>query len=227
MAKISETKGRSDANSGYARLFGNQQLGQLMSRVHATVIRTGNELEHIIRDETPHNLQTTIEAIIEQKEMFASPIQVVFQGKMPASRSGEKGATADVIVVDHQRRQIKVIELKDGDTFDTKKSSGELESMTKFASWISSVTGYKATYYFCSFNQDDKEAIVKGAKGRFDVVHAMTGRELCALLGIDYDGLRSKRQSQQVDNRRYFLSELLKISELHQLIQELMKKQQE
>jgi hypothetical protein len=225
MAKISETKGRSDANSGYARLFGNQQLGQLMSRVHATVIRTGNELEHIIRDETPHHLQTTIEAIVGQKGMFPNSIQVVFQGKMPAGASGETGATADVIVIDHRYRQIKVIELKDGDTFDTKKSSGELESMTKFSAWISDVTGYKAVFYFCSFNQDDKDAIVKGAKGRFDAAHAMTGRELCALLGIDYNDLCSKRQSQQADNRRYFLSELLKVSELRQLIQELLKKQ--
>lgn len=33
MAKIVDSKGRSDANSGYSRLFGNQQLGQLISRV--------------------------------------------------------------------------------------------------------------------------------------------------------------------------------------------------
>jgi hypothetical protein len=57
MAKISETKGRSDAKSGYARLFGSQQLGQLVSRVHATVIRTGNELEHIIESETPAHMR--------------------------------------------------------------------------------------------------------------------------------------------------------------------------
>ena len=47
MPKISESKGRPDENSGYARLFGNQQLGQLLSRVQATVIRTGNALEKI------------------------------------------------------------------------------------------------------------------------------------------------------------------------------------
>jgi len=65
--------------------------------------------------------------------------------------------------------------------------------MTKFADWISSKTGYSATFYFCSLNQDDKEAIVRGAKSRFDVSHAMTGRELCTILGIDYDVLRKKK----------------------------------
>ena len=62
--------------------------------------------------------------------------------------------------------------------------------MTLFASWIAQATGYEATYYFCSFNQDDKDAICMGAKGRFDVSHAMTGRELCDLLGIDYAALK-------------------------------------
>lgn len=52
----------------------------------------------------------------------------------------------------------------------------------------------------------------------------MTGRELCTLLEIDYDPWRSMRESQQVDNRGYFLSELLKVYELRQLIQELIKK---
>jgi len=94
--------------------------------------------------------------------------------------------------------------------------------MTKFADWISSKTGYSATFYFCSFNQDDKEAIVRGAKGRFDVSHAMTGRELCTILGIDYDVLRKKRQSQQSENLGYFLSELLKISEIRQFIRKLL-----
>jgi len=83
MVKISETKGRSDANSGYARLFGNQQLGQLISRVHATVIRTGNELERIIEAATPEHLKTTLDTILRQGGLFASDIQVVFQGRMP------------------------------------------------------------------------------------------------------------------------------------------------
>ena len=95
MAKISETKGRSDANSGYARLFGNQQLGQLISRVHATVIRTGNELEHIIETETPAHLKTTLDTILEQQELFANKIQVVFQGRMPGT-AGQSGGTIDV-----------------------------------------------------------------------------------------------------------------------------------
>ena len=66
MAKISDSKGRSDTNSGYARLFGSQPLGRLMSRVHAAVIRSGNELEHIIQEAAPPYLKTTLDFILSK-----------------------------------------------------------------------------------------------------------------------------------------------------------------
>jgi len=219
MAKIADSKGRSDENSGYTRLFGNSQLGKLISRVQAAVIRTGNELEHIIEGETPIRLKTTLDMILRGK-IDPSRVQVVFQPIMPSS-SKERGAKGDIAVFDHPKRRVLVIELKDGDTFDTKKSSGELESMTKFANWIAHKTGYDATYFYCSFNQEEKDAIVKGAKGRFGIEHVMTGRELCSILSIDYDELRKKRQSEQPENLKYFLQELLKIPEIRRLIREL------
>lgn len=222
MPKISGSKGRPDENSGYARLFGNQQLGQLLSRVQATVIRTGNELEKLIESETSDELKATLEEIlIGQKSI--SNIQVVFQAKMPPQVNA-RGEKADIVVFDHVEKRAKIIELKDGDTFDTKKASGELASMEIFAKWLSARKDYKTTFYFCSFNQTNKEAIVHGAKGRFDVSHAMTGQELCDLLNIDYDALRIKRQQEQPENLRYFISELLHINEVRQIINELLEK---
>lgn len=93
--------------------------------------------------------------------------------------------------------------------------------MTNFSNWLTTSTGYITAYYFCSFNQTDKQAIVYGAKGRFDISHAMTGRELCELLSINYDALRKKRREDQPENLHYFISELLRIAEIRKIIQEL------
>ena len=47
MVRIEDSKpGRRDG--GYARLFNDADIGALVSRVHATSIRAGTELEHII-----------------------------------------------------------------------------------------------------------------------------------------------------------------------------------
>lgn len=50
MSKIRNAKGREDGNSGYTRVVGNAQLGRLLSRVQATVISNGNELERLITE---------------------------------------------------------------------------------------------------------------------------------------------------------------------------------
>jgi len=222
MPKIADSKGRSDENSGYARLFGNQRLGQLLSRVQATVIRTGNELEHIVEEETPDQLKVNLDDILLGQADFAQ-IQIVFQAKMPPEGK-KRGEKADIIVFEHGKKSAMVIELKDGDTFDTKKSSGELESVTTFANWLEKQTGYTANFYFCSFNQEDKRAVIAGAKGRFDITHVLSGRELCAILQIDYDSIREKRREEQPDNLRYFITELLKIDEVVKIIKEIWNK---
>ena len=222
MARISDSKGRSDSNSGYARLIGNQQLGQLLSRIQAAVIRSGNELEKELQTATPEGLITSLDAILAgQGTMFASDIQVVFHPSMPGT-SDNKGIKGDIAVFDHSKRTVLVIELKDGDTFDTKKASGELASMTQIADWISAQTGYLSSYFFCSFNQADKEAIVKGAKRRFSMEHAMTGRELCEILSIDYDRFRTQRESTQAENLKYFLTEILNIPEIRRMIRAML-----
>jgi hypothetical protein len=118
--------------------------------------------------------------------------------------------------IDHGNGSCKVIEVKDGDTFDTKKASGELESLKRFAAEISQQIGYASTYHFCSFNQPDKNAIVRGAKGRFSIEEVMTGRELCELLGISFDHIIEYRILEQQENLSYLLNRLLDIDEVRQ-----------
>ena len=42
--KIRNQKGRRDGNSAYNRVFNNSDLGDLISKIQATVISNGNEL---------------------------------------------------------------------------------------------------------------------------------------------------------------------------------------
>jgi len=65
MARIADTKGRPDENSGYVRLLGSKPLGLLISRLHATVIRSGNELERLLEHSTPRAIKTTLSLAIQ------------------------------------------------------------------------------------------------------------------------------------------------------------------
>jgi len=140
---------------------------------------------------------------------------VVFSPKIQ-KRGASHGITGDIVVFDHARKHISVIEVKDGDTFDTKKASGELESMRLSAAALQNETGYTTSIHLCSFNQPNKDAIVVGTKGRFSPDQVMTGAELCAILHVDYDTITASRRSEQAQNLDYILDQIASMSELRE-----------
>ena len=153
MAKISESKGRGNENSGYVRVVGSPALGQLLSRVQATVIRNGNELEHILKQQCPYySVGVKLDDVPNLLDA-SKQVQVFFSYKH--ERIGETSIVGDVTVVDHNLRIVHIVELKDGDTFDTKKSSGELTSITILAKALALKLSYAAKVHFCAFNQED------------------------------------------------------------------------
>lgn len=221
--RIRNARGRTDGNSGYTRVLGNDRLGQLMSRVQATVIANGNELEKMIveRSNTIENLEKFIDDVTEgnindgvylcrKKEIKSSTRYAV---------NGIKGIEPDLLIfVVEKKRICKVIELKDGDSFDTKKSQGEREHLEQFATNFGARIPFVTEYYICCFNQEDKEKIKVGFKGEFSEDHIMTGSELCEILNIDYNELRSIRKADMSDNLEYFIEQLIEIPGIKEII---------
>lgn len=222
MAKISESRGRQDENSGYTRLFGNSEIGKLLSRVQATVIRQGNELEKALVlavENDPSAEKLHWEPSPNSPAYLVGERAIVFDctvvDAMPVNASKTK-VKADLVIL-QANRSILVVELKDGDTFDTKKSSGELESLNKVRGALEAL-GYHVEIRFCAFNQDNKGSIVKGAKGRFTQDQVLTGRELCQLLGVDFDQFVDSRRKDQRDNLEFFITQLLGIPDIKAII---------
>jgi hypothetical protein len=113
--------------------------------------------------------------------------------------------------------KIMLIEIKDGDTFDTKKVAGEVESLNFARNYISNlmkIPKEKITMHYCSFNARDHKQIEIGAKGLLGECKAMTGKELCELLKLDFDKLVQERKKDQKENLDYFVEELKKIPEV-------------
>lgn len=222
MSKIKNAQGRKDGNSGYTRVVGNEALGQLLSRVQATVISNGTELERMITEratcirDIDAFIEGAIQATIDDGTYLC--LKKVFK-KSTRYRRGLENIEPDMLIfVVQEYRVCKVIELKDGDAFDTKKSKGEKDHLERFSMVFGSRIPFATSYYICSFNQDDKELIRQGFKNVFALENIMTGRELCALLNIDYDEVISIRKQDAIENLAYLVDELLAISEVQALI---------
>ena len=216
-------KGREDG--GYSRLFGNSDLGALVSKTHATSISAGTELEKLI-SQTHGSLMTASQlgdwlgnqlapgTYLIDKPLIRVHLKTVIQSS----------TEPDFIVIVIVDSKVFVIELKDGDTFDTKKVDGEVRAAKDFGALLHSFlltrkVSHKGLPYtvevrFCCFNQSDKEKIVTGLKGRISKKEAMTGDEFCKLIGISYQGILAKRAADQAKNLAYFLDELVKIQSI-------------
>ena len=210
MALIRNAKGR-NAGSGYSRLFGDNTLGYLMSRVHSAVVTSGTELEKIIKKNV--SPIDDLDSFLQQ-EIMPEGVFVADKGKVKKCKTLDfAGSEPDFIIFKRRqgKQQCYLVELKDGDSFDTKKAAAEHSSMHSFISKNAKYLQYKVSSHFCCFNQDNKQSIIDGFKKKIAPEEAMTGREFCQLLELDYEEIVENRRKQSPDNLDYFLSELIKI----------------
>ena len=205
MALISNARGRgeNETPSGYERLFGNRQLGMLMSKVQSAVISTGNELEEMLANEIKDTRGISIQKINKENRVF---------------KGIKDGHDIIIDCVVEKNGKFMLIEIKDGDTFDTKKVAGEVDSLLTAKEHIIKTHKLKEqdiSVFYCSFNATSHEQVERGAKGLLPKGSAMTGQEFCKLVGLDFDKIVQERKKDQQENLNYFISELKKIPEIH------------
>ena len=223
--RIEDRTGR-NANSGYGRVFNNNALGLLISKVQATVISNGSELERMILSQTNNipDLEKFIASIEADDGTYSDGVYVCKKRVLKKSKYAIHGYEPDLLVFVVQKRRIcSVIELKDGDAFDTKKSKVEKDHLEHFTQKFGTQIPFTTQYYVCCFNQDDKEQIKIGFKNKLSEEHILTGRELCDLLQIDYEKIVRTRQADAESNLRYFLEELVKIEGIKEKLVKLLK----
>ena len=136
----------------------------------------------------------------------------------------QRSAIPDFFLVSEKYafRHCYIVELKDGHLFDTKKVAAESQAMRNFIERHAQNLRYKMSSHFCAFNQHDREAIRTGFKNRISPQEAMTGREFCELLEIEYDEIVERRKADGPANVTYFLEELVKIEPVRNRLNELL-----
>ncbi len=117
-----------------------------------------------------------------------------------------------------------IVEVKDGDQFDTKKASGEHKTLHDFTNDISSALTYSTEIYMCCFNARSKDEMYTGLKGKFSKDELLTGKELSILFDFDYNEIVKIRTADQQSNLEYFIKEILKISQIKNMITGFLKK---
>jgi hypothetical protein len=227
MALIYERKkGREDG--GYSRVLGNDQLGALISQVQATTISAGTELEKMVSSHaiimTSKQLGEFLSGVIQNGTYLLTKNLIKKHLKKIINSTVEPDFVV-IIVVDEK---VFVIELKDGDQFDTKKAEGEVEALNKFANQLhghmlkEGLSNYTVEIKICFFNSKSKDSIVLGMKNRISKSQAMTGEEFCRLINISYSSIIKAREIHMEQNFSYFIEQLLLIPEVNEKIKKII-----
>ena len=214
MARLSEVPGNRPGDA-YRRCFGDPELAHLLSRVQSLIVRNGFELERLIT-------QAAAELLIADLDDFLSD-QIMPLGVSVATKRVIKAAQAiagqgiepDFLVFERTETEQRcyIIELKDGHEFDTKSSAKERENLQTFLDRNTTTLHYYQNHCrICGFNAATREEIREGFKGVIDINQAMTGREFCELLGVDYDVILAQRAADREANFDHLITELLNIS---------------
>lgn len=215
MSKIRNSNPKRSAG-GYERLLGHKELAWIFTRAHSTVIANGTELERIISELA--NTISDLDAFIDNCVNGATPNGSYLCNKKVLKKSRYKLDKHEpdfiIFTINNHDKQCYVVELKDGDTFDTKKSSAEKKMLSDFANHIGRMIQFITNPYICSFNQSDKDTVVTGFKNVFKDSEVLTGREFCDILGIDYDAIVKQRQDDVADNFEYVIDQLFEIDEV-------------
>ncbi len=216
-----------NSSGSYERLFGNKELGDLITKIHSTSIANGNELEKMIKKRAGeiviHNLDNFFEndqIIGDMDATYLIPKEVTKKSKHIDFPKHEPDFL--IIKIKSYKKHCHIIELKDGHVFDTKKVHGEKEALQKFQRYVSTKIQYSTSIHICCFNKIDKQEIITGMKGTFSIDEIMTGKEFCDLLFIDYSEIIEKRRQDAKDNYNYFLEQLIKIDNVRKKIKKLV-----
>ena len=229
MVTLKETRGKNDneiRNGAYYRCFGNLGVARLLSRIQSLIIKNGYELENLFaeltKDKQIDDLDEFLSVQIQPKGIWIALKKAVKQSEILEGH----GIEPDFIIFErgNDYQNCYIVELKDGHEFDTKSSSKEHQNLHDFLSKNAIALQYFHSYCkICGFNATSKEEIRKGFKNKIDINQAMTGKELCELVGLDYEGIVKRRAEDRVKNLESFVDDLLKIPEMKSKITDKLK----
>ena len=198
-----------NTSGNYSRLFGDEDLGYLISQTQSASIKAGYVLENIIASKATLIPNDDLNQFIEDCNDTTKTISGTFLCTKKVIKESDyhvNGHEPDLIVfqINNGRGKCYIIELKVGSAFDTKKADGERETLRQCKAVLGPALPFITEFYLCAFHAKNRQEIVDGLKGRFTADEVMTGKELCTILNIDYNSILKEESKFEKDNVNYF-----------------------
>lgn len=202
MARIKDyDSSKNKSSGGYSRLFSDPDMALHHTAVHSTVIRNGNELPIKMSKHYNGNLPIfggkEVNSLDKTKKVISKNPNgcIIIGGKIKIKNSNGKDKVCEVDLLIIQNQNIKIIELKDGNNLDTKKSMAEIDTILNCAETLRN-EGYTTVSKLIAFNSDGDHDI---KDDRIDEVF-QTGFDFCTENNFDFDEINNERSMDIEEN---------------------------
>lgn len=214
---VNTRKGRKDIeDSGYYRNFASNEhdmvayeMAVVFSENHANVISNGNKLDcHIIPNErfNPNKVIKKIKTTLIDPNNCNGHYSQLELMKEDCPSIKKKCIQIDYVTITDD--EAFIYEIKDGDTFDTKKSEGELESLEKAKGFFKRLFPNKQVYtHVVLWNARDLSKVsfkVKDIPSNF----IMFGTDFCKKNNINWEAIKIFRMLEGKKNKREMIGKL-------------------
>jgi hypothetical protein len=147
--------------------------------------------------------------LVENGSTFYIPNYKISKKQLESKGINLKGKKSiDIDAIFCKDGVLYIIEYKQGDSLDTKKSQSEVESLSKISEFFNTFgvqTSPKLVMWVCD---DVRNSSIKTTENKEFLT---TGKEACHILGILFENVENIRKSDQEDNINYVFEELKKI----------------
>lgn len=214
---LSKAKGRKNlSTSGYYRLFAEDDedetaisLAELCTKIHACVISKGNELDGYYLTNEEFNPNNVIIKMSSSSGLLSNGHYskfVVEKGDFLGIPKGQKSIEIDYLVISEDA--IEIYEIKDGDNFDTKKSQGEIDSLTAAKQYFEEIFPEKhVSYKIVFWNAQDVKSI-SFKVNNLSPETLITGEMFCEKIGCNFTKINQHRKQHSKDNKEWFFEQI-------------------
>lgn len=200
-------------NNAYERVIEDKDYARFIQRAHQTMISNGTELEHIINKSYPNTIIKIKEININLNEFpigtLINGCEIIIDKRFVSIDKNKIHKKKPDYLYKKSKNEWFIIELKDGDGFDTKKSPGEVRVLQEVVDTL------KKKYPDLKFipkmvlfnNKNLSEASIKCLAAQ---PMLMRGIDFCKLLGLTWDQIDKQRKFDRKQNTNYFEEEVIK-----------------
>ena len=220
MAKIDYRKKR-ETSKGYSRLYENDVLGRFFTANHAATISNGMELRKklincytgklpIFYGDKVKNQKRTLDIINNTTDGC-----IIFSGYInDKNKNKNKNKKKEIDIIISKKNKLFIIEVKDGNALDTKKSETEIDGIEYSVQSITNLGYEDHEGKLVLMNMENYQHKIKDYRSS---EYVMSGEDFCEKFQFDYKKFQECQKSDAPENLATTYYELKEIMEMLEL----------